>query len=69
LKRRGADADFALEKPDGMMLLGIRTLRREDAIKMDLKGIGWKSVGWINLAEFYDKWRNAANTEMSLRVT
>ena len=30
--------------------------RWEDAIKTELKEVGWKGVDWISLAEFTDKW-------------
>jgi hypothetical protein len=44
-------------------------LGREGNIKMDLKGIRWVNVEWINLAHYKDKWRDIVNTVMNSRVT
>jgi hypothetical protein len=39
-----------------------------DNIKMDLRGIGWGGVDWIDLAQDKDKWRALVNTVMNLQV-
>jgi hypothetical protein len=50
-----------------------RPLRRprrrwEDNIKLDLRGIGWDGMDWIDLAQDRDQWRALVNTVMNLRV-
>jgi hypothetical protein len=35
---------------------------------MDLRGIGWKSVEWIHLAQDRDLWRAVVNALMNLRI-
>jgi hypothetical protein len=42
--------------------------RCEDNIKMDLRGIGFGDVDWINLAQDRDRWRALVNMIMNLRV-
>jgi hypothetical protein len=39
-----------------------------DNIKMDLRGIGWVGMDWIDLAQDRDEWRALVNTVMNLRV-
>jgi hypothetical protein len=35
---------------------------------MDLRGTGWESVDWIQLAQDRDWWWAVVNTAMNLRV-
>jgi hypothetical protein len=35
---------------------------------MDIRGIGWDSMDWINLDKDKDQWRALVNTVMNLRV-
>jgi hypothetical protein len=35
---------------------------------MDLRGIGWDGVDWIEPAQDRDKWRALVKTVMNLRV-
>jgi hypothetical protein len=35
---------------------------------MDLREIGWESVGWIQLAQDRDRWRAVVSAVMNLRV-
>jgi hypothetical protein len=37
-------------------------------IKIYLRGICWKIVGWIRLAQDRDQWWAVVNTVMNLRV-
>jgi hypothetical protein len=40
-----------------------------DNIKIDVKGIGWDGMDWIDLAQDRDQWRAVVNTVMNLRVS
>jgi hypothetical protein len=55
-------------KPKGKRPLGRPRRRWVDNIKIDLREIGWDSVGWIDLAQDRDQWRTLVNTVMNLRV-
>jgi hypothetical protein len=55
-------------KPEGKRLLVRPRGRWEDVISMDLRGIGWGSVEWIQLAQDGDRWRAVVITVMNLRV-
>jgi hypothetical protein len=51
-------------------LEGKRPLGRrwEDNIRMDLRGIGWGGMDWIDLAQDRDQWRALVNKVMNYRV-
>jgi hypothetical protein len=55
-------------KPEGKRSLGRPRRRWEDTIKMDLREIGWGGMGWIDLTQDRDQWRDIVNTVMNLRV-
>jgi hypothetical protein len=55
-------------KPEGKRPLGRPRYRWMDTIKIDLRGIGWDGMNWIDLAEDRDQWRAFVNTVMDLRV-
>jgi hypothetical protein len=55
-------------KPEGMRPLGRLRHRWVDNIKMDLRGIGWCDMDWIDLSQYRDHWRALVNTVMNLRV-
>jgi hypothetical protein len=55
-------------KPEGRRPLGRHRRRWEDKIKMNLGEIGFGDVGWIHLAQDWDRWRALVNTVMNLRV-
>jgi hypothetical protein len=42
--------------------------RWEDGIKMDLREIGWRGVGWIHLVQDRDRWWAVVNAVTNLRV-
>jgi hypothetical protein len=54
-------------KPEGRRPLGRPRRRWEDNIKMDLRGIGWGGMDWINVAQDRDRWRAVVNAVMNLR--
>jgi hypothetical protein len=37
-------------------------------MRMDLRGVGYDGIDWINLAQDRDQWRVLVNTVMNLRV-
>jgi hypothetical protein len=37
-------------------------------IKIDVRGIGWDGMDWIDLVQDRDKWEALVNTVMKLRV-
>jgi hypothetical protein len=55
-------------KPEGRTPLGRPRRRWVDNIKIDLRGIGWNGVDWIDVAQNRDRWRAFVNTVMNLRV-
>jgi hypothetical protein len=55
-------------KPKGVRPLGKYRRRPEDNIKMDLRGIGWCGVDWINMAWDRDQWHVFVNTVINFRV-
>jgi hypothetical protein len=55
-------------KPEGKTPLVKPKSLWVDNIKMDLRGIGWDGVDWIDLAQDRDQWRAFVNTVMNLRV-
>jgi hypothetical protein len=54
-------------KPEGKRPLGRPRRRWEDEIRMELRGIGWRSVDWIQLAQDRDRWRALVHKVMNLR--
>jgi hypothetical protein len=48
---------FLVESPGGKRQLGRSRRRWADNIKMDLRGIGWGGMDWINLSQDRDQWR------------
>jgi hypothetical protein len=55
-------------KPEGKRTLGRTGRRWVDNIKIDLRGIGWDDINWIDLAQDRDQWRAHVNTVMNRRV-
>jgi hypothetical protein len=56
-------------KPEGNIPLGRTRRRWVDNIKMDLRGIGWDGVDWIDMAQDRDQWRAHVNTVLNLRIS
>jgi hypothetical protein len=57
-----------VEKPEEKRPQGRPGLSWEDNIKMDLRKIGWRGMGWIYRAQDRDQWSALVNTVMNLRV-
>ena len=55
-------------KPEGKRPLGRHWRRWEDNIKMDPQELGCGGMGWIDLAQDRDRWREFVNAVMNLRV-
>jgi len=54
-------------KPGGKRPLGRPRRRWEDNIKMDLREVGGGG-GWMELAQYRDRWRALVNMAMNFRV-
>jgi hypothetical protein len=39
-----------------------------DNIRVDLRGLGWEGVDWVNLTQDRDLWQAFVNTVMNLHV-
>jgi hypothetical protein len=55
-------------QPEGKRPLGRRRRRWINNIKMNMRGIEWDAMDWIDLACNRDQWRALVNTVMNLRV-
>jgi hypothetical protein len=55
-------------KPKAKRSLGRPRRGWVDNIKMDLRGIEWDNMDWIDLVHDRDQWRALVNTIMNLRV-
>jgi hypothetical protein len=55
-------------KSEGRRPLGGRRLRWLDNIKRNLVEVGRGDVGWIVLAQDWDRWRVLVNSVLNLRV-
>jgi hypothetical protein len=55
-------------KPEGKRPLGRQRRRCVDNIKIDLRGIGWNGMDWIDLAQDRDQWRAPVDTVINLLV-
>jgi hypothetical protein len=58
-----------VENPEGKRPLGRARRRWVVNIKMDLRGIGWDGMDWIDLAQNRDQWRALLNAVINLRVS
>jgi hypothetical protein len=54
-------------KAEGKRPLGRPRRRWVGNIKIDLREIGWDSMGWLDLVQDRDQWRALVNTVMILR--
>jgi hypothetical protein len=58
-----------VEKPEGKRPLGRPRRRWVDNIKMEIRGIGWYGLDWIDLVQDRNQWRALVNTVMNIRVS
>jgi hypothetical protein len=65
--RRGAYRDL-VGKPEEKRPLGRPRRRWRDNNKTNFREIGWGDIGYINLAQDRDRWRDLVNTVMNLLV-
>jgi hypothetical protein len=56
-------------KPGRKRPLGRPRHRRMDNIELDLRGIGWGGMDWIDLAHDRNQWKALVKTVMKHRVT
>jgi hypothetical protein len=66
-ERKGTYRDL-VEKPEERVQLGRLRRSWEDNIKIDLREVGWRGIGWIDLAENRDMWRAFVNTVTNIWV-
>jgi hypothetical protein len=55
-------------KPEGKRPLGRPTSRWVDNLEMDLRGIAWDGVDWIDMTQDKDQWRGLVKAFLNLRV-
>jgi hypothetical protein len=55
-------------KPEGNRPLGRPRRKWKNNVKIDVRGIGWGVMDWIDLAKDRDQWRALVNTAKNLRV-
>jgi hypothetical protein len=55
-------------KPEGRRSLERPRRRWENNIEIDLREVGWRVMGGIDLAKDTDRWRAFVNAVMNLRV-
>ena len=57
-----------VRKPEGKRPLGRPRRRWKDDIKMDLQEVGRGRGGWMELAQYRDRWRAVVGTVRDFRV-
>jgi len=59
---------FLVGKPEGKRPLGRPRRRWVDNIRMNFEEVGNGGMGWIELAQDRNRWRELVNAVMNLRV-
>jgi hypothetical protein len=67
-ERRGKCTGFWLKKLEGKRPLGRPRRRWEDGNRMEVRGMEWGSVEWIQLAQDRNRWRVLVNMVMKLQI-
>jgi hypothetical protein len=62
------NAHILVEDPEVKRSLGRPMLRREDNIRVDLRGTEWEFRDWMHPAQDRDQWRALVDTVISLCV-
>jgi hypothetical protein len=68
MKERTGAYRVSAGKPDGKRPLGRPRRGWWDNSKIDFKGVCWKVVDWMDLAEVKDKWRIVVNAVLNLGI-
>jgi hypothetical protein len=55
-------------KPKRRTPLGKPRRRWEDNIKIDIQGVRWGGIDWIDLTQERERWRFLLNTVINLRL-
>ena len=55
-------------KPEGNRTFGRPGCKWGDNMIMDLQEVGWVCMDWINLAQYWNRWRAFVNEVMNLGV-
>jgi hypothetical protein len=68
MREEGVVCRFLVGVPEEKSPLGGDRRRWEDNIGMDLQGVGYLGMEWIELAQDRDRWQAIVNAVMNLRV-
>jgi len=66
-ERRGACRGL-VDRPEGRRPHGRPRRRWEDNVKIDIKEVEWRVMGWNSVAQDRDRWWAVVNAVMNLRV-
>jgi len=64
-ERRGAYR-VSVGKLEGKRQLGKPRRRCKDRIKIDVQEVGCGSMDWIDVSQYWDRWRSLVNVVMNL---
>jgi hypothetical protein len=55
-------------RPEGQRQLGRPRRRWENNNKKDAQEVKWEGMDWIDLDQYWERWRTLENTVMNLQV-